>query len=314
MAKTKIQKLDKEMELLESQWNAELFKLYGQPPELLYHYTNTDGLLGILNSNTLWCSNSTFLNDASELAYALDVVSFQIDRKKKEYNNPIFTKILENLFSFYNGMFESYIVCFSEEGDLLSQWRAYGEGGNGYAIGFDATQVQYLKPFSAFGNAIIRKVEYNLERQMGLVGYILDGIYSLFERMSSSLRLKEDVLTEKFVLCLSWLFADLVLFFKHPSFAEEKEWRIIHLLSPHVENHNYFNNLEFRSTCGRIVPFVELNLFPPLSQYPAQLPIVKLVHGPTLNPDLTKKSIELLKIKHGFNNVLVEGSTVPIRI
>jgi len=30
----------------------------------------------------------------------------------------------------------SYITCFSRNGDLLSQWRAYGNDGKGVSIGF----------------------------------------------------------------------------------------------------------------------------------------------------------------------------------
>jgi hypothetical protein len=30
-----------------------------------------------------------------------------------------------------------FLTCFSENGDLLSQWRAYGNNGDGVAIGFD---------------------------------------------------------------------------------------------------------------------------------------------------------------------------------
>lgn len=314
MAKSKIQKMENELKNFESQWNSIFFQLYGQPPELVYHYTNTDGLLGILESNNLWCSNSTFLNDASELQYALDVIRFQIERKKEEYNDPAFSKLLDGLLSFYDGYFEAYVVCFSEEVDLLSQWRAYGANGNGYAIGFDFSQLTFLKPFTAFTDATIRKVEYDLDKQMGLVGYILDSSYSLFELLLGSLKVKEELFRDRLILLLSWKLADLALFFKHPSFSEEKEWRVIHLLSPHVENHNYFSNLEFRSAGGRIIPYVNIGLFPPNSQYKYQLPIKKILHGPTLNPEITKKALELLKRKNNFDDVAIEGSTVPLRL
>ncbi|WP_416152053.1 DUF2971 domain-containing protein [Pseudomonas sp. Bout1] len=29
-------------------------------------------------------------------------------------------------------------TCFSKAGDVLSQWRAYADDGQGYAIGFDS--------------------------------------------------------------------------------------------------------------------------------------------------------------------------------
>lgn len=35
-------------------------------------------------------------------------------------------------------------VCFSEEGDMLGQWREYANKGTGLAIGFDAKWFQWL--------------------------------------------------------------------------------------------------------------------------------------------------------------------------
>ena len=36
-----------------------------------------------------------------------------------------------------------FIVCFCEDGDLLSQWRGYGAD-QGYALGFDTAHIQEL--------------------------------------------------------------------------------------------------------------------------------------------------------------------------
>src|SRR5699024_11886494 len=38
-------------------------------PETLWHYTDTNGLLGILSSKLLMASSATYLNDAAELSY-----------------------------------------------------------------------------------------------------------------------------------------------------------------------------------------------------------------------------------------------------
>lgn len=45
------------------------------PPESLFHYTATAGLLGILQEEPkLWASDVRFMNDAQELIYAMDAV------------------------------------------------------------------------------------------------------------------------------------------------------------------------------------------------------------------------------------------------
>ena len=43
-----------------------------KPPETLFHYTNCDGLVGILGTKTIWASLATSLGDASETTYALE--------------------------------------------------------------------------------------------------------------------------------------------------------------------------------------------------------------------------------------------------
>lgn len=35
-------------------------------PDVIYHYTNQDGLLGIIGNNTLWATNILYLNDYKE--------------------------------------------------------------------------------------------------------------------------------------------------------------------------------------------------------------------------------------------------------
>jgi hypothetical protein len=39
-------------------------------PDVLWHYTNAAGFLGIFRSGKLWATNTDYLNDASEMRYA----------------------------------------------------------------------------------------------------------------------------------------------------------------------------------------------------------------------------------------------------
>jgi len=48
--------------------------------------------------------------------------------------------------------------CFSLAGDVLSQWRAYANYGQGYVVGFNAKQMTNL-------NIKALKVEYNEKKQ-----------------------------------------------------------------------------------------------------------------------------------------------------
>ena len=57
------------------QWD----RFQGELPDLLYHYTDVAGLIGICSSQSLWATNLRFMNDAKELAHTwalmLDVLT-----------------------------------------------------------------------------------------------------------------------------------------------------------------------------------------------------------------------------------------------
>ncbi|GAH12942.1 unnamed protein product [marine sediment metagenome] len=45
----------------------------------LYHYTSLDGLWGILEGKSIWCSSVIFQNDQSELQHGLSVAESLLD-------------------------------------------------------------------------------------------------------------------------------------------------------------------------------------------------------------------------------------------
>jgi hypothetical protein len=55
-------------------------------PDLLFHYTDAAGLLGIIDSRKLWMTKVQYLNDKSELNYAFDLMREEIDQQKKGIN------------------------------------------------------------------------------------------------------------------------------------------------------------------------------------------------------------------------------------
>lgn len=51
-------------------------------PELLFHYTSSGGMRGILESSRLWATNYRFLNDASEVGYGMALFESLIQEKR----------------------------------------------------------------------------------------------------------------------------------------------------------------------------------------------------------------------------------------
>ena len=106
-------------------------------PEILYHYTSADALLSIVNSGRISATNIDYLNDSSEVAWMWKAVASQLEATKLSENkaeSECATQILKKIEE--RRRLNEFVASFSENGDDLSQWRAYCPGGFGYSIGF----------------------------------------------------------------------------------------------------------------------------------------------------------------------------------
>ena len=74
-------------------------------------------------------------------------------------------------FSFYES--DTFIACFSEEADLLSQWRGYAQDGTGVFIGFSKKVLSTLEVehYTAF-----KKVTYGKSEQSEYIESIVSNL------------------------------------------------------------------------------------------------------------------------------------------
>ena len=132
--------------------------------DAIFHYTNADGLHGILSNGEIWGTAYFTTNDASELNAGKGVLTdIFIERTKQLYfeNHPCVSlyqrrglNIFELAGKFENLLFEGctdtrqiYITCFCRtdsepefQNGLLSQWRGYGSS-SGYALQFSRSKL-----------------------------------------------------------------------------------------------------------------------------------------------------------------------------
>src|SRR5690606_14494546 len=78
---------------------------------------------------------------------------------------------------------------------------------------------------------------------------------------------------------------------KHPAFKEEKEWRLISLTPCTSDRFHYRPSQSF------IIPYYRLNLL----NENLELPLEKIIIGPTSDPELAKKSVESFLVKETRN-------------
>lgn len=186
---------------------------------VVYHYTDAAGVYGILSSGNLWATSARYLNDSSEIRGAFDMAADVADRHPAGSD----ASVREGLRSFANYVRDSggispnvVIVSLSEEGDLLSQWRGYGD----YAVGLNWNALRaHLSDGMRF-----MKCNYNWTEHRSLIeSAITEAVRAAStveaqQGVSFAYHLHNNIYTRMI---------ELAPMLKHPSFAEEREWRIV---------------------------------------------------------------------------------------
>ncbi|KAA1249367.1 DUF2971 domain-containing protein [Mycobacterium simiae] len=212
----------------------------------LYHYTDTKGLKGILDSGQLWGTHVAYLNDSQEFSYGVEAICAMIHQYGREVkaigNKPtdelganaimdVCAKVLraKNLLEENLGPF---VTCFSVYGDELSQWRGYANGG--YAIRFDRetlknsvrqTTVPSDLPISGLpSRPALRSVEYLPEKQRKRVTELIDQhVDELIEAAQHNTHADVDSAQERLIKKIIPLAASI----KHRKFVGEAEQRLV---------------------------------------------------------------------------------------
>jgi hypothetical protein len=217
-------------------------------------------------------------------------------RRSEGWNNPMVQAV--------------FAACFCEDGDLLSQWRGYTEAGGGYALGFD------LFPTMVSGLIQLRKVCYDPPEQERLIRDILQSFLDICDMefagrppetdyndwMIDLLRVHEATLVE------------LASFIKHPSFAEEREWRLIRM-----QNDPDAQGTSFRSSGPNVVPYQIWDWSDAANRSKSAddlvgYPIREVVVGPQAPKELNVLSVEMVLRTAGASySIHARPSDIPYR-
>jgi hypothetical protein len=276
-----------------------------QVPKVLYHYTTQQGFLGILGSRELWASKIHFLNDSAEYKLGLRIAGSYLDQRTRNAVDTQEREQLEILGEELHTVARANVFVFSltEEGDLLSQWRAYG-GKGGFSLGFDSAQLTNtpadvpLKLFPCL---------YAAENQQRAVEALVDGVMkSAFSTEGAKPHPTEPrmLVVQRPGRLFGENLAELASVLKDESFEEEKEWRLI---SDPISVRN--ERVAFRQGQSFLVPYFRI----PLSFEAERNPIVRIVVGPTAEADLAAEAARMLVTSRGLTDVEVVNSRIPLR-
>lgn len=271
------------------------------------HYTSQRGLLGIVSNEVLWATNIKFLNDEHEFQHALDLIREIIPTskitpgmKEHEAHRGFIEKLLTRLEQLDNYTTESiFTLSFSSEIDLLSQWRGYCSDNKGYCLVYDVDGV-FEQAKAKYKDVHLVDCVYRREEKEAKLRDLLNEHWGKYYKAEEGKPQKEVVeeLAKEVMLLASY--------YKHPSFSEEKERRIVVNLDFSLNS-----NLKFREGQFSLVPYIELDA-------PRDY-LKRICIGPTANKRLSKRSVEMfLEKTYGyptsiFGDLVVVYSETPYR-
>jgi hypothetical protein len=269
----------------------------------LYHYTTQLGLLGIIKSREMWVTHTQYLNDRREFLHAVDLVRQEIRRSLD--TSPLDSSRTESLRRMEGALQwapEGINVCvcsFSEDEDSLSQWRAYGGGTSGFAIGFPA---ELLTAATAIKAWYLARCVYDRLQQREIIRSLVEEV--LEDNLSGATvnETNEDEDERSVRLgggnLLPYLnrYAPIL---KDESFRAEKEWRVI--TGPLSGSSQSF---DFRPGRSLLIPYSKF----PLSGKDLKFRLSKIVIGPTGDEARSRSSV----VSFLMHEDLLQGLEVPV--
>lgn len=280
-------------------------------PNILYQYSDVHALMSIQQSGRVWLSDAGYMNDPLEgtwvhrkavLAASRHLgqsESFHacmklIDFMNSDAGSTSFistTELNDELGEFYllSEFGRAYIGSFTGNGDLLSQWRGYGGGGGGVAIGMDlrAYHPAYAKEDGAFLSVKLIKVVYDEDVQNAELDWLFDRVRSVYDQHHAILKINADALDQlnlRTVYALDEALAEIRWEFKSPSYVEEQEWRLV------APRQKVSAEVHYRTSGGAIVPYIKA----PIPGADGGSVVDHLILGPRC-PD---------RVAHGFRSML----------
>ncbi len=287
---------------------AEWSPLHAQPPYAIYHYTDTHGLKGILESGQLRASDIAYLDSSREIGYAYGMFKEQL-RKRWRSNDQLISDFClqaELALDPRRWTRNLFIASFCENGDALTQWRTHGKEG-AYAIGLRTGALDSVGV--RLHRAELRRVVYAAERQAALLQKLLDRAVNVVRSAHSLPEQERAGVIAVVVEFLADHFIELVASFKRQHLQEELEWRLAIALDPIYAGERTWQ-VQFAAREGHPVPYVELDVSS--RGGPAASPVAEVVCGPIDRSDLAARSIQLLLRSRGNASARVRHSALTL--
>lgn len=274
--------------------------------KLVYHYCSIETFLSIIQNSVLRLTDIEKSNDYSERVYMETLILKQF--QKKINNNPNGYLLDNFIVKYYQSLYTSsnlYASCFSEDGDLLSQWRAYADNGTGVSIGFSKEYLE--KTNNDEWGLKFKKINYNLIQHEEYAKKQVEIILTSLEDGKNFYAAMGDVFQNRIAENS---------FMKNSAFAEEKEWRLSIAMSPEARiTHEatmqdfHLSPIKIYSKNNKLITYFDLsfdkikNLF-----------IKKIVLGPNCKVEFLDIIHCLYVLGYDANNIAITKSDATYKM
>lgn len=293
----------------------------------VWHYTDAGGLAGIATggpptkkgdsrgNGCLWATAATTLNDPGELTYGAQRIGewYELYGAAAPGSEKVHSAIRSALPELEESLLSdpAYVVSASIDGDSLGQWRGYA-GPGGYAIELDTWDPEPMTVERPDPNVTFTvaptwvKVEYQREAQDKLIRLALDDVLDV-NRVVGGFAARSDLDAE---ILVRGRLSSLAAVLKHPSFAEEKEVRLVSFLPPGSDP-------KFRGTARGLIPYIETTtgIFPHAlaETVYSPLPIKSVRVGPPAGDAMRQRvrATRMLLDSTGRSGASVHESEIP---
>lgn len=298
----------------------------------LMHYTSAAGLAGILSSQSLWASHTSFMNDEQELKLFFDKRLPQIIHEEYsqvgksvipediEYVASTLAKIIGQSTLKINQTY-LFSLCAPHshsirKNGLLSQWRGYGTDG-GYAIIFDGRRIEELlkKEFDTYDyqyGAFSDVYYFDASHPNPIPPEIKQAEETLRQRISKFIAAPSQSVMEPSYNATTILSC----LYKHSGFSEEREVRIIAIPTHSSVRADGGPGQKPKKTPkafvrdGTLVPYVELLSSQECCPEHERLPMKRIIVGPHRDKMRRKEAVEIM-LRELDISVEVEISEIP---
>ena len=264
------------------------------PSGLLYHYTGYEAVLNIVRTNELWATEIRYLNDSSELRYATQLLAGATHAL--ESADPTLAPAADQFRAWLELRLPAghmlFAVCFSEDGNLLSQWRGYTPHGKGVSLGFEPKYIEHRANILGFrlGQCI-----YDVAEQDRVTNECVEKVLT-YARNVGPCSPHEAHPTQSFHPRFTEYEEALLkvsALIKHPAFKEEREWRAISPIQPSYVDHPP----SYRAGRMTLIPYKPFGLSSPGSR----MQLSQVFLGPTPQNNLAMNALSTFLSSSGVS-------------